>query len=200
MRSSELSKRGGDVLESGSDRSGADGHGGFWVRHHRKWRRSDYRRQNRSEGADCQFTRENLLIARVNPTPGVMHVGKAAGGISVQCRLEGYQDTVGSVASEFQAATLGNIILGGLIGVVVDAASGAMSKYPESVTFTLVPLAFKSAAERDHIFRRTENDLPRGIRRSRVAHQGFLQSIGVRDSTKVGRSRARQAAGGYRTT
>ncbi len=104
------------------------------------------------EGADCQFTRENLLIARVNPTPGVMHVGKAAGGISVQCRLEGYQDTVGSVASEFQAATLGNIILGGLIGVVVDAASGAMSKYPESVTFTLVPLAFKSAAERDHFF------------------------------------------------
>lgn len=104
------------------------------------------------EGADCHFTRDNVLIARVNPTPGVIHVGKAAGDISVQCRCEGYQETVGSVGSEFQAATFGNIILGGIIGVVVDAASGAMSRYPESVTFTLLPLAFKSAAERDHFF------------------------------------------------
>ena len=104
------------------------------------------------EGADCQFTRDKVLIARVNPTPGVMHVGKAAGAIAVHCRYDGYQETVGTVGSEFQAATFGNIILGGIIGVVVDAASGAMSKYPESVTFTLVPLAFKSATERDHFF------------------------------------------------
>lgn len=104
------------------------------------------------ENADCQFTRDNILIARVNPTPGVMHVGKAAGALSVLCRREGYQDTVGTVGSEFQPATFGNIILGGVIGVVVDAASGALSKYPASVTFTLLPLTFSSPTERDRFY------------------------------------------------
>jgi len=104
------------------------------------------------ENADCQFTRDNLLIARVNPTPGVMHVGKASGAISVLCRREGYQDTIGTLGSEFQPATFGNIILGGVIGVVVDAASGALSKYPASVTVTLLPIAFDSQAERDRFY------------------------------------------------
>jgi hypothetical protein len=48
--------------------------------------------------------------------------------------------------------TLGNILLGGVIGVVVDAASGAMMKYPESVTFTLIPKLFDSDAARDKFF------------------------------------------------
>ena len=111
------------------------------------------------ERRDPEFDRkmQDVLLVyqmciRDSPTPGVIHVGKTSGAISVQCRCEGYQETVGSVGSEFQAATFGNIILGGIIGVVVDAASGAMSKYPESVTFTLLPLAFNSAAERDHFF------------------------------------------------
>jgi hypothetical protein len=81
-----------------------------------------------------------------------MHVGKASGAISVLCRREGYQDTIGTVGSEFQPATFGNIILGGVIGVVVDAASGALSKYPASVTFTLLPIAFDSQAEQDRFY------------------------------------------------
>ena len=40
------------------------------------------------------------------------------------------------MASEFQAMTFGNILFGGLIGVVVDAASGATHEYPPLVTIT----------------------------------------------------------------
>lgn len=104
------------------------------------------------EGADCRFSRDGNVVARVNPTPGAILVGKASGSISVLCRKDGYQDTSGTTNSDFQAMTLGNILLGGLIGVVVDASSGAMMKYPEAVTFTLVPLEFPSAADRDAFF------------------------------------------------
>jgi hypothetical protein len=104
------------------------------------------------EGADCQFSRDNALVARVNPTPGVVTVGKSSGKIAVLCKKDGYQDTAGELASEFQAMTFGNIILGGIIGVVVDAASGAMNKYPESISFTLVPVTFPTVEARDKFF------------------------------------------------
>jgi hypothetical protein len=56
------------------------------------------------------------------------------------------------MASEFQAMTFGNILFGGLIGVVVDAASGATHEYPPLVTITLVPELFASIAERDAFY------------------------------------------------
>lgn len=103
-------------------------------------------------GADCQFTRDGKLVGRINPTPGVMPVSKATGNIGVSCVKDGFEPTVGSVSSEFQAATFGNILLGGIIGVAVDAASGAMNKYPEQVSFVLIPVAFPSTADRDAFF------------------------------------------------
>lgn len=104
------------------------------------------------EGADCQFTREGTLVGRVNPTPGTIQIGKGYGNITVSCRKDGYEELAGTVGSEFQAMTLGNILLGGIIGVAVDAASGALAKYPESVTFTLVPKVFDSDEARDKFF------------------------------------------------
>lgn len=104
------------------------------------------------QGADCQFTRKAVLVGRVNPTPGMLQIGKDYESVSVLCRKDDFEDTAGVIGSEFQAATLGNILLGGIIGVVVDAASGAMMKYPESVTFTLVPKQFDSDAARDKFF------------------------------------------------
>ena len=48
--------------------------------------------------------------------------------------------------------TAGNILIGGVIGLAVDAASGAMSRYPEMVTVALPPERFASEAERDAFF------------------------------------------------
>lgn len=104
------------------------------------------------EGADCKFTRKGTLVGRVNPTPGTIQIGKDYENVSVSCRKEGFEETTGVIGSEFQAMTFGNILLGGVIGVVVDAASGAMMKYPESVTFTLIPQVFDSEAARDKFF------------------------------------------------
>ena len=48
-------------------------------------------------------------------------------------------DAVITLSSEFQAMTLGNVLIGGVVGIVVDAASGAAGRYPNSVTLTLAP-------------------------------------------------------------
>ena len=104
------------------------------------------------EGADCRFSRDGDLVARVNPTPGPILVGKTPGSISVLCRKYGYVDTAGTIGSGFQPITLGNIVLGGLIGIVIDASTGAMTQYPETVTFLLIPHEFQSATDRDRFF------------------------------------------------
>ena len=104
------------------------------------------------EGADCRFMREGDTVARVNPTPGPILIGKSAANISVLCRKSGYEDLSGTIGSGFQPMTLGNIVLGGLIGVVSDASTGAMTKYPEAVTFLLIPHEFRSERERDQFF------------------------------------------------
>jgi hypothetical protein len=103
-------------------------------------------------GADCMFSRDGNPVARVNPTPGSILVGKSAGNIAVLCRKPGFEDTGGTIGSGFQPMTLGNIVLGGIIGVVVDASTGAMTKYPEGVTFLLIPHQFRDERERDQFF------------------------------------------------
>lgn len=109
--------------------------------------------------ANCLLSRDGQQIAVVNPTPGTIQVGKASGTISIVCRKMGYQDAAGTLASSFQAMTFGNIIFGGIIGVAVDAASGAMHEYPPMVTVTLVPDEFASVAERDVFFDRMRASL-----------------------------------------
>ena len=114
------------------------------------------------EGADCRFMREGDTVARVNPTPGPILIGKSAANISVLCRKSGYEELSGTIGSGFQPMTLGNIVLGGLIGVVIDASTGAMMKYPESVTFLLVPHEFHSEADRDRFFAEIEQSFVAG--------------------------------------
>ena len=87
-------------------------------------------------GAACTLTREGAVIAEVANTPGSVSVSKSTHGIVVDCDKPGYFGST-VLKSELNAATAGNVVIGGLIGIAVDAASGAMHKYPQSV---LVPL------------------------------------------------------------
>jgi len=114
-------------------------------------------------GALCTFTRDARTVAVVNPTPGSVPVEKANGSIAISCRKQGFQDAEGSLASEFQPMTFGNILLGGIVGVVVDAASGAMNQYPETVTITLVPAEFATIADRDAFFDRMRASLEQEV-------------------------------------
>lgn len=112
-------------------------------------------------GATCTLTRDAKPVAIVNPTPGSVPVEKAQGTIAVACTKQGFLEAAGDLASEFQAMTFGNILFGGVVGVVVDAASGAMHRYPDRVTITLIPAAFATAQARDEFFDRMRAVLER---------------------------------------
>jgi len=104
------------------------------------------------EGAACIFRRDGAVIGIVNPTPGGLSVTKSHLAIEVDCRKDGFLDAVGAVGRQFQPMTFGNIILGGLIGVFVDAASGATAQYDASVSIRLTPAEFEDALSRDKFF------------------------------------------------
>jgi hypothetical protein len=71
-------------------------------------------------------------------TPGTVTLAKAASSIPIRCTKECYTDGVSMVASGTEAMAAGNVILGGVIGLGVDAVSGAMNKYPDQITVAMV--------------------------------------------------------------
>ncbi len=105
-------------------------------------------------GAECTLERDGVAIAVINPTPGTVNVDKSSQNISVLCTREEHQDSAGVLSSTFESMTFGNILFGGVIGVAIDASSGAMNQYPDSVTIVMVPDSFTSNAARDEFFDR----------------------------------------------
>src|SRR3546814_7416283 len=93
-----------------------------------------------------------MTLAVVNPTPGTVQIEKSKDTITVRCKKEGFFETAETLDSEVQGMTFGNILFGGIIGVAVDASSGAMNQYPSSVTIALVPESFTSTTARDVFF------------------------------------------------
>ena len=110
-------------------------------------------------GAACHLTRGDKQIGVVNPTPGSLKVPKSQHDLTVRCDREGYLTSQGTIGSGLQAMTLGNLILGGVIGLAVDAASGAMTRYEDGVRVTMIPASFLTTAERDTFFDRVIADL-----------------------------------------
>jgi len=107
------------------------------------------------DGAICDVVREEKTLASVGATPGQVTVDRGWGSLEVRCRKNGYQSIDAKVDSEVQGWTFGNILIGGLVGFAVDAASGAMRQYPQFVTLTLVPEEFPSVEARDAYLKRT---------------------------------------------
>ena len=106
----------------------------------------------RPPGATCELKQGGAVIAYINPTPGSVSIAKSKDDVMLTCEKEGYEPEAGVLSSEFQAMTFGNILFGGLIGVAVDAASGAMNKYPPLISLTLTPSQFDSEWQRDQFF------------------------------------------------
>ena len=105
-------------------------------------------------GSACELSREGNTIAVINPTPGSVSLEKDKDTVIVRCEKAGHFDGMETLASSFQGMTFGNVIFGGVIGVGVDAASGAMHHYPPNVTVVLPPRRFVSAEARDAFFDR----------------------------------------------
>jgi hypothetical protein len=108
--------------------------------------------ETQPDAASCKIDRQGATVGVVNPTPGKTSIPRHKDNIVVSCALDGYETSNEILASNFSGVTFGNLLLGGFVGVVIDASSGANNKYPEKITVILTPATFPSDAARDLYF------------------------------------------------
>jgi len=99
-------------------------------------------------GAECKLTDKHGASWYLPTTPGSVTVKKGDGPMTIICKKNGYKPGVLVVEKTLTGATFGNIILGGGIGIFVDAVSGAAQQYPDKITLWLEPEAWNTEEER----------------------------------------------------
>ena len=110
-------------------------------------------------GANCDLSRAGVVIATINPTPGSVHIKKDKNNIEVRCKKSGYAETTGNVPSNFEGWTVGNLLIGGFIGIAVDYGSGALNNYEPELFVKLTPEKFASTEERADFFEKWRDDV-----------------------------------------
>jgi hypothetical protein len=88
-------------------------------------------------GATCTITTQSG--PQIIVTPGSLTLSKGSNSLPISCTKECYVTASSIIPSNAEAMSAGNVIFGGLIGLGVDAASGAMNKYPDQVTVAMTP-------------------------------------------------------------
>jgi hypothetical protein len=73
----------------------------------------------------------------VSPPGFFASVHKTKNDLTVDCTEDGYQPGNQIAVAKFGGATFGNIVLGGGVGAIVDAASGANYYYDSPLTIPL---------------------------------------------------------------
>ncbi len=90
-------------------------------------------------GAVCELSSPGIGTQTVT-TPATLVLEKSQHSVSVTCRKPCFQDGVGVIASNSEGMAVGNVVLGGVIGLGVDAATGAMNKYADRTSITMIPV------------------------------------------------------------
>jgi hypothetical protein len=89
-----------------------------------------------AQGATCTLLSGSVGSQTV-VTPVAVSLAKGRDNISVHCTKECFQEGVGVIASNLEGMAAGNIIAGGVIGLGVDAVSGAMNSYSPEVQIVM---------------------------------------------------------------
>lgn len=80
-------------------------------------------------GAECAVTND-FHMAEPIKSGAVMQVRRSSADLSVVCRHPGQPEAIGRAISRANAGMFGNIILGGVIGAVIDHSKGTAYTYP----------------------------------------------------------------------
>lgn len=88
-------------------------------------------------GAMCTLVDGEGNNLPVPSNPGSVLVNKGKGTLNVRCSRPGYRQSQIGVGQSFNAWTIVNVLF--WPGLIVDAASGAMQKYPSHVTVLMTP-------------------------------------------------------------
>ena len=90
-------------------------------------------------GALCQL-QSPAIGTRTVQTPANITLPKSKNNVAVSCTAQCYNPGVNTLASHTEVMTAGNVLFGGIIGLGVDAASGAMNTYDPGVEVMMTPL------------------------------------------------------------
>ena len=104
------------------------------------------------EGASCVLERHGEVLATVLSTPATVEVKKDNAPIKLVCSEPHHLDASRVVLAGFDSYSAGNLLFGGMVGVVIDASTGAVNQYPSEISVMLPPATFADAGERDAFF------------------------------------------------
>ncbi|MBX9591825.1 MAG: hypothetical protein K2X43_21235 [Hyphomonadaceae bacterium] len=90
-------------------------------------------------GATCTLSSASVG-KRTITAPATIAIEKGSDNIAVHCKKECHHDGVGVIASSVEPMTAGNILIGGVVGLGVDAVSGAINKYEPEATIQMTPI------------------------------------------------------------
>lgn len=112
------------------------------------------------EHARCELHGQDFT--RVVETPGSMVLPADAAPVTVACTAEGYRTTTALLDTSADGWVVGNALfglLGGPIGLIIDASRGAGQQYPPQFALVLEPSSFPSLAERDAWYDRRRSEI-----------------------------------------
>jgi hypothetical protein len=90
-------------------------------------------------GATCEVGSADVKPVQV-VTPAVVTLQKAGLDLVVTCWKECYETSQRTIKSSIQPMVAGNILVGGLVGVGVDAISGAGNEYEGGADVAMRPI------------------------------------------------------------
>lgn len=79
-------------------------------------------------GANCRVTSDKGTWNLV--TPATFEIPKSSSDARIICEKPGEPKGEAVAKSSFKSNTVGNVLIGGIIGIAVDAMTGAMWAYP----------------------------------------------------------------------
>jgi hypothetical protein len=86
--------------------------------------------------AECELKSEGIGVKSV-VSPATIVLEKSQHSVEVTCRKKCYTEGKGVIRSSTDEMTAGNLIVGGVVGLAVDASSGAMNQYDPQVQVTM---------------------------------------------------------------
>lgn len=90
-------------------------------------------------GASCILQSGPAIVGRIPSTPGTLLLHREKQDLGVVCQKPGWDTVVTTIPSQFTGVTFGNVIVGGLIGIVVDEATRANYRYKDDTMILLTP-------------------------------------------------------------
>jgi hypothetical protein len=91
------------------------------------------------QGAMCELSSPAIGTQTVQ-APATVTLKKSRHNVAVRCVAQCYAEGIGIIPSHTEVMTAGNVLVGGVIGLGVDAASGAMNTYEPSVAVNMSPI------------------------------------------------------------